>query len=75
MVIDNTHKNVNFLNHINGKIPGNGVIDQKKINPHDLCYQCSKYGPDFLFVKLIIRDSIDEPFFTAKKHHDRVKSK
>ena len=75
MIIDKTHKNVRFLNQINGKIHGNGVIDQKKINPRDLCHQCSKDGPDFLFGMLIIRDSIDEPCFTAKKHHHRVKSK
>ena len=43
---------------INGKIPSNGVIDQKIINPHDLCYQCSEDGPDLLFGKLIIGDCI-----------------
>ena len=36
------------------------------INSHDLCYQCSKYGPGFLFGKLGIRDSRDEPHFPAK---------
>ena len=51
------------------------MINQKTINPHALYYQCSKDGPDFLFEKLIIRDSRDEPCLTAKKHHYRVKSK
>ena len=51
---------------INGKIPSNGVIDQKIINPHDLCYQCSEDGPDLLFGKLIIGDCIYEPCFPAK---------
>ena len=46
-MIDNTHKNVHFKNQINGKIIGSGVIDQQKIIPHELCYQCSKDGPSF----------------------------
>ena len=65
-MIDNTHKNVRLVNQINGKILRNGAIYQKIINPRDLCYQCSKDGPDFLFGKLIIRDSRYEPCFTAK---------
>ena len=40
-----------------------GKIDPEKINPHDVCYQCSKHGPDFLFGKLRIEDFIDEPHF------------
>ena len=48
---------------MHGKITRSGVIDHKKINPHDLCYQRSKDGPDFLFCKLRIRDSIDERHF------------
>ena len=65
-MIDNTHNNVRLVNQINGVIPRNGAIYQKIINPHELCYQCSKDGPDFLFGKLIIRDSRYEPCFTAK---------
>ena len=74
-MIYNTHNNVHFLNQINGKITRNGAIDKKTINHHDLYYQCSKDGPDFLFGKLMFRDSRDEPCLTAKKHHYRVKSK
>ena len=48
-MIDNTHKNINFKNKINGKIPISGVIDQQTIKPHDLCYQCFEDGPDLLF--------------------------
>ena len=51
---------------MHGKITRSGVIDQKKINPHDLCYRCSKDGPDFLFGKLRVRGSIDEPRFLAE---------
>ena len=65
-MIDTTHKNVHFLNLINGKIPRNGVKVQKT-NSHDLCYQISKYGPEFLFGNLKIRDCIDEPYFQAKR--------
>ena len=36
-----------FLNHISGEIPRSVVIDLETINPHELCYQCSKHGPDF----------------------------
>ena len=57
---------ISFKNQINEKIPRSGVIDQETINPHDLCYQCSKYGPDLLFGKSRIRNSIDKPHFTAK---------
>ena len=55
-----------FKNQINEKIPRSGVIDQQTINPHDLCYQCSKDTPEFLSGKLIIRDCIDEPCFPVK---------
>ena len=41
---------MHFSNQINGKIPGSGVVDPETINPHDLCYQCSKPGPDFYLV-------------------------
>ena len=51
---------------MNGKIPRNGVIDQKTKDPHGLCYQCSKYGPDVLFGKLRIGDYRDEPHFPEK---------
>ena len=51
---------------MNVKIPSSGVIDQETINPHDLCYQCSKYGPDFLFGKLRMIDFRYETCFTSK---------
>ena len=47
MTIDTTHDNIHFLNQMNGKIPRSGVIDQQRIIPHELCYQCSKDGQDF----------------------------
>ena len=31
------------------------------MNPHELFYQCYKYGPDFLYGKLRIKDFNDEP--------------
>ena len=49
-----------------GYFSGGGVIDQETINPHDLCNQCSKYGPEFLFGKSRIRYSRDEPCFPEK---------
>ena len=54
------------MSQINCKIHRSGVIDQQKINPHDLCYKCSKDGPEFLFGKLRIRDYRDEPCFPSK---------
>ena len=48
------------------KCPRSGVIDQEKIYTHDFCYQCSKYRPEFLFGKLRIRHSTDEPCFPSK---------
>ena len=48
-MIDTTHNNVYLLNQINGNITRSGVVYQKKINPHDLCYQFSKDVPDFYF--------------------------
>ena len=51
---------------MNGKITRNDVIYQKTVNPHDLCYQCSKYGPEYLFGKLRIRDCRDKPYFSGK---------
>ena len=65
-MIDTTQNNVDFLNKINGKITSSGVIDQETINPHGLCYQCSKDGLYFLFGKLRIRYSRDEPHFPGK---------
>ena len=38
----------------------------KKMNPRDLCYQCSKDGAEFLFGKLRLRDFRDELCFPAK---------
>ena len=55
-----------IFNKINGKIPRGGVIEQETINTNDLCYQCSKDGPDFLFGKSSIRDSRDKPNFLQK---------
>ena len=34
ILINTSHKNVHFLNQINGKIPSSGVIDPEAINPH-----------------------------------------
>ena len=65
-MINNTHKNVNFLNQINGKIPRIGVIYQEKINSHDLCYPGYKESPYFLFYKLRIEDSRGGPHYPAK---------
>ena len=45
-----------FKNQTNEKIPRIDLIDIETINPHDLCYQCSKHGADFLFGKLRIKD-------------------
>ena len=39
-----------IFHQINGKIPSSGVIDKQIINPHELFYQCSKYGPEFYLV-------------------------
>ena len=50
ILINTTPKNVHFKNKINGKIPRSVVIDSETINPHDLCYQCYKHGPDFYLV-------------------------
>ena len=65
-MINTTHDNVTFLNQINFKIPRSGVIDPETINPHDLCYKCSKHGPDYLFYKFRIKDFNDEPNFPQK---------
>ena len=43
-----------------------GLIDSETIYPRDLCYQCSKQDPDFLFGKLRIKDFNDEPHFTER---------
>ena len=45
-------------------IPRSGVIDPETINTHDLCYRCSKHGPDGLFGKSRIRDFNYELNFT-----------
>ena len=50
----------------NGKIPRSGVIDQQTIDPHYLCYQCSKDSQEFLFGKQRIRDPRYEPYFPAQ---------
>ena len=50
----------------NEKIPRSVVICRDTKNHHDICHQCSKDGPDFLFGKLRVRGSIDEPRFLAE---------
>ena len=65
-MINSTHKNAYFLNKFNGNIPRSGVTDQETINARDLCYQCSKDGPNFLFGKLRIRYSRKEPHLPTK---------
>ena len=65
-MINTKHNNVYFKNQINGDIPRSGSIDPDTINPHDLCYQCYKHGPDCLFSKLSIRGLNDEPHFPEK---------
>ena len=42
-------------------------MDQKTINQHNFCYQCSKYGTDLLVGNLRIRNIKDESFPPAKK--------
>ena len=66
-MINTIHKNVHLKNQTNEKIPRSGVIDQEKINPHDLCYECSKYVPDFLSGKLRIINYRKEPHFLKIK--------
>ena len=58
ILINTLQKNVHFKNHTNGKISNSGLI-----NPHELCYHCSKHGPDFLFGKSRNKDFNDEPHF------------
>ena len=36
------------------------------MNPHDLCYHCSKHGINCLFGKFRIKDSNDEPHFPER---------
>ena len=56
------------MNQVKVKNPRYGAIYPKTVNKHDFCYQCSKYGPDTLFLSLRIRDKIDEPFPQRKKN-------
>ena len=53
--MNTTHKNVHIFNQNNGEIPRSGVIDPETINPRDLCYQCSKHGPDYYSVNYGLR--------------------
>ena len=62
VLINTTNENVYFLNQVRGKILRSGTIDPRIGNTNDFCYQCSKYGSDFLFWKLRIRDKRDELF-------------
>ena len=55
-----------IFNQIIGEIPRSGVIYQQTINTNELCEQCSKDGPEFLFGKMGIRGSRYEPCFPAK---------
>ena len=66
-MIDNTHKNIRFLNQIDGNITSTGVIDQIIINTRELCYQCSKHDPNFLSGKFRIRDYRYKPCFPVKR--------
>ena len=63
LLLNTAPKNVHTRNQINGEIPRSGLIDTETINPHDLYYQCSKHGPDFLFRKMRIEDFNDELHF------------
>ena len=36
------HTKMHILNQFNGKLSSSGLFDPETINPHDLCYQCSK---------------------------------
>ena len=65
ILIHTTHKNVH-KKQINGKITRNSLIYPETINPCYLCHQCSKHGPDCLFVKLRIKDFNDEPNFPER---------
>ena len=56
-----------ILNQITGESPMSGVIDPETINTHDLCYQCSKHGPDCLLGKLRIQNFNDEPHFPLRQ--------
>ena len=38
-----------ILNQINGKNPRSFVIVLETMNPYELCYQCFKYGLDFIW--------------------------
>ena len=51
---------------MNEEITRSSVIDPEEINPHDWCYQFSKYVPDFLLGKLTTRYYRDEPHFLQK---------
>ena len=55
------------MDQVKSKIPRCGAIDPKTVITHDFCYQCVKYGPDVLFLRLRIRDKTDEPFSSVKK--------
>ena len=65
-IMINTTQNNFFLNQVNWKIPSRGVTGQETINHHDLCYQFSKDGSDFLFGRFGIMDSRDKTHFLAK---------
>ena len=65
-MINATHKNVHFLNQVNGGITRIGLIDPETINNSDLCYHYYKRGPDFLWGKLRIKDLYAEPHFPER---------
>ena len=69
-MVDTTQNNFHSKNQINGNISRSGAIDQESINPHNLCYQCYKYGTYFLFSKLRIRDIKYEPCFPVKNSRE-----
>ena len=67
ILINTKNKNVHFYNQTNVNITRSGVINQETINTHDLCYQCSKDVPDFLFGRFSNRYSRDEPHLQQNK--------
>ena len=74
ILIHTTHK-MQILNQNNEEIPKSAFMGLETINPHYLCHQCSKHGPDCLFIKLIIKDFNDEPHFLERINYSQVESK
>ena len=66
VLINTTYESIHFLNQVREQILGSGAIDPQTGNNNDLYYKCSKYGSDFLFGKLMIRDNRNKLFFRIK---------